>query len=217
MTVIRVINPNSNKAVTDGLAASLKHFAVPGRLDIVCDTLEAGPIGIESQRDMDAVTLPLLARMKARKADAYVIACFSDPGLALCRSEIDAPVFGIMESSMAMALTRGDLFGIIALSKNAVRRHRRIIRGLGLLPRMAGERPVDTSVADSAKPEAFDSLARAGLTLTEEDAADVLIMGCAGMARHRAMLEATCKVPVIDPTQAAVSLAKGALLASINV
>lgn len=217
MNVIRVINPNSNKAVTDGLAASLKHFAVPGRLDIVCDTLDVGPIGIESQRDMDAVTLPLLARMKARKADAYVIACFSDPGLALCRSEIDAPVFGIMESSMAMALTRGDLFGIIALSKNAVRRHRRIIRGLGLLPRMAGERPVDTSVADSAKPEAFDSLARAGLTLTEEDSADVLIMGCAGMARHRAMLEATCKVPVIDPTQAAVSLAKGTLLASINV
>lgn len=215
MTVIRVINPNSNKAVTDGLAASLKHYAIPGRIDIVCDTLESGPFGIESQRDMDTITLPLLARMKSRAADAYVIACFSDPGLALCRAEMDKPVFGIMESAIATALTMGDTFGIIALSDNAVRRHRRHIRGLGQLGRMAGERPVGASVADSAKPEAFDALASAGLALVEDDRADVLIMGCAGMARHRARLAATCKVPVLDPTQAAVSLAMGALMANI--
>ena len=46
-----------------------------------------------------------------------------------------------------------------------------------------------------------------GWTLRDEDGADVLIMGCAGMARHRAPLEQELGVPVIDPTQAAASIA----------
>jgi allantoin racemase len=43
--------------------------------------------------------------------------------------------------------------------------------------------------------------------LTETHGADVLVMGCAGMARYRAALEETLGVPVIDPTQAAVGMA----------
>ena len=41
--------------------------------------------------------------------------------------------------------------------------------------------------------------------------ADVIVMGCAGMARHRRPLEAALGVPVIDPTQAAVAMAMGAV------
>jgi len=40
-------------------------------------------------------------------------------------------------------------------------------------------------------------------------------MGCAGMARHRRPLEATLGVPVIDPTQAAVAMAIGAVQAQM--
>ena len=38
-------------------------------------------------------------------------------------------------------------------------------------------------------------------------------MGCAGMARYRERLEDALKVPVIDPTQAAVGIALGNMLA----
>jgi Asp/Glu/hydantoin racemase len=48
-----------------------------------------------------------------------------------------------------------------------------------------------------------------GHALIEEDGADVVIMGCAGMARHRRALEHALGVPVIDPTQAAVAMAIG--------
>ena len=34
-------------------------------------------------------------------------------------------------------------------------------------------------------------------------------MGCAGMARHRLALEDALGIPVIDPTQAAVTMAIG--------
>jgi Asp/Glu/hydantoin racemase len=48
-----------------------------------------------------------------------------------------------------------------------------------------------------------------------QDGADVLIMGCAGMARHRRPLEDALGVPVIDPTQAAVAMAIGTVQAGL--
>jgi allantoin racemase len=50
-----------------------------------------------------------------------------------------------------------------------------------------------------------------GAQLKEEDGAEAVVMGCAGMARHRAPLEEALGVPVIDPTQAAVTMALGAV------
>jgi allantoin racemase len=40
----------------------------------------------------------------------------------------------------------------------------------------------------------------------------VLVLGCAGMACHRAGLERALGVPVIEPTRAAASMALGAVL-----
>ena len=48
-----------------------------------------------------------------------------------------------------------------------------------------------------------------GRTLRERHGADVLVMGCAGMARYRADLEAAVRIPVVEPTQAAVTMAIG--------
>jgi Asp/Glu/hydantoin racemase len=40
---------------------------------------------------------------------------------------------------------------------------------------------------------------------SEYDPGQAVVMGCAGMARHRHPLEDALAIPVIDPTQAAVS------------
>lgn len=212
MALIRVINPNSNQTVTDGLAEALAPFAIPGRIEIACDTLAEGPFGIESQYDCDSVVLPVLAHMRANPADAHVIACYSDPGLALCRTEIDAPVFGIQESAFAMALTRGDRIGVLAIAEPSIRRHLRAIRAMGLDSRLAGERALDLTVAETTGAAVFDRLHEVARALAG-DGADVLILGCAGMARHRQKLEDAMGLPVIDPAQAAVTHAIGTLLA----
>ena len=212
MALIRVINPNSNADVTAGLAEALAPFEIPDRIEIVCETLENGPFGIESQRDVESVTLPLVARMQERPADAFVIACYSDPGLALCRSEISAPVFGIQESAMTTALTRGDRFGVIAIANASIPRHLRAIRAAALDGRLAGERALNLTVAESATEGVFDRLQAVGEALINQDGADVLILGCAGMARHRRRLEQDLGRPVIEPTQAAVANAMGVLL-----
>ena len=48
-----------------------------------------------------------------------------------------------------------------------------------------------------------------GRTLRDTHGADVLVMGCAGMARFRETLERELGIPVVEPTQAAVTMAVG--------
>ena len=211
---ILVINPNSNQAITDGMARALKPLAISGGPDIECVTLIEGPFGIETQADIEAVTLPLRKRVCDRDdADAYVIACYSDPGLQVCREATGKPVFGIQECGVLTALTQGDRYGIIALGKASVKRHLRYLRQMGVIDRLANERPAGLSVEESATGAAtFDRLCEVGRELRDYDSADTIILGCAGMAVHRAGLMDHLGIPVIDPVQAAVSMAIGVVL-----
>ena len=210
---IVVINPNSNQTVTDGLAAALAPFNRAGGPAIECLTLAEGPFGIESQSDSDLVVAPLLDLVTSRAdASAFVIACYSDPGLEACRTFTSVPCFGIQESGVLAALARGDLFGVIAISETSIARHRRYVRRMGVLERLAGERALNMSVAETATGEdTFSALERTGKALVA-DGADVIVFGCAGMAAHRSKLEAKLGVPVVEPTQAAVAMALGAVL-----
>ena len=208
-----VINPNSNQTVTDGLEKSLRYFNQFEGCFIECVTLEEGPFGIESQLDSDSVVIPLANIVKSRKdAAAFVIACYSDPGIDACRSIASQPVFGIQESGVLTALSRADLFGVIAISDASVERHRRYLARMQVLNRLAGELALNISVDESANGTGtYQRLVEVGYQLIKMGAG-VIILGCAGMSRHRLNLEAELGIPVIDPTQAAVSMAVGTIL-----
>lgn len=210
---ILVINPNSNEVVTRGISEAIDPVRFAGGPEIVCHTLAEGPPGIETQEHVETVTLPLRRLVEANgDADAFVIACYSDPGLHVCREATTRPVFGINEAGVLTALARADRFGVIAIRQRSVRRHIRYLRQMGLLDRLAGERALEMSVAETASGEGtLDRMIAVGRELRDEDGAEVVVMGCAGMARHRRPLEAALGIPVIDPTQAAVAMAIGAV------
>jgi Asp/Glu/hydantoin racemase len=215
MATILVINPNSNPEVTAGLDRALDPFRLPGGPAIRCVQLDAGPFGIESEADVAAVGPLLVERVRSEPAAAFVIACYSDPGLAACREATPAPVFGIQESAVATALTRADRFGVVAILARSIERHRRALRQMGVLERLAGERALELRVHELAEEATtWQRLVEVGRALVAEDGAGAVILGCAGMARYRRRLEAELGVPVIDPTQAAVGLALAALFAA---
>lgn len=211
---IIVINPNSSQACTDGINAALDPLRFDGAPEIECLTLAEGPPGIETQRHVDGVIAPMCRLIEANdnRASAFVISCFSDPGLQSVRETTRKPVLGIAESAMLTACTLGDRFGIIAILAASVPRHRRFIRGLGLEARFAGEVPVGLGVAElTDEGKTLDRMIDCGRRLRDEAGASVLIMGCSGMARYRGRLEDDTGLPVVDPTQAAVTMAIGAV------
>ena len=206
---ILVINPNSNEAVTEGMAKELQSFHFSDGPEIVCVSLTQGPFGIESQADIESVKLPLRNMVYDRKdIDAFVIACYSDPGLQVCREATERTVFGIQECGVLAAMAQGDRFGVIALQERSIRRHLLYLRQMGVMGRFAKARAANLSVEECASGEkTFDKLCTVARQLRDEDQADTIILGCAGMASHRSSLESRIGIPVIDPVQAAVSMA----------
>ncbi len=210
---ILVINPNSNVVVTKGLEAALQPLDFADGPEIVCTTLDGGPYGVESQADVDSVAMPLRRLVESDNGSAaFVIACYSDPGLHVCREGTDRPVFGIAECGVLTAMTRAETFGVIAVAQRSIRRHIRYLRQMGLMDRLAGERPLNMSVAETASGDGtLAKMIEVGRALKDEDGAGAIVMGCAGMARMRRPLEDALGIPVIDPTQAAVAMALGAV------
>ena len=194
---ILVINPNSNEAVTEGMAKVLQSFNFSDGPEIVCVSLTQGPFGIESQADIEFVKLPLRNMVSERKdIEAFVIACYSDPGLQVCREATDRPVFGIQECAVLAAMAQGDRFGVIALQELSIRRHLIYLRQMGVMGRFAKERAVNLSVEECASgAKTFDKLCTVSQQLRDEDKADTVILGCAGMASHRSCLLYTSPSP----------------------
>jgi allantoin racemase len=211
---ILVINPNSTDAVTRAIDDAMAQLRFPGGPDIKCVTLREGPPAVESQHDADAVILPLCRLIREAEAEfgAFVIACFSDPGLFSAREATPKPVLGIAECGILTALTMGHRFGVISILARSVPRHLRYIGAMGVGERLAGDLPLGLGVleladAHAARKRMFD----VGRRLRDEHGADVLVMGCSGMAPYRAALEEAVGVPVVEPTQAAVAMAIGRL------
>jgi Asp/Glu/hydantoin racemase len=210
MKTLFVINPNSSQAVTDGIDIAidpLRSFGVPIR----CLTLAEGPPGIESQRQADLTIAPMLNLAAAQKdAAGFVIACFGDPGLHALRDQTGLPVVGIQEAAVMTALTLGQRFGVIAILPPSIPRHLRAFGAMGVLDRLAGDRALGLGVADLADPnKSLDAMIATGKRLRDEDGANVLIMGCAGMAHYRDPLQHATGLPVVEPSQAATSMALG--------
>jgi Asp/Glu/hydantoin racemase len=207
---ILVINPNSTVCVTGAIDDAMAPLRLPGGPEIECLTLDEGPPGIESQTDADSVILPLCRVIREHEAAAFVIACFSDPGLFSAREATRKPVLGIAECGILTALTLGHRFGVISILARSVPRHLRYIAAMGVHQRLAGDLPISLGVAELA--DEHTTLARmidVARRLRDDQGADVLVMGCAGMARYRGDLEEAAGIPVVEPTQAAVTMAIG--------
>ena len=205
-----VINPNSSQNVTDGLKQALSPLEAWGH-PIRCVTLHEGPPGIETQAHIDSVIAPTLRLARSlRDATGFVIACFSDPAVKELRAEMTLPVLGIREAAISTALTLGNRFGIVALRPGSIPRHIAAVDDMGLSDRLAGGRALDLGVIELAdETRTLQRLLSTARDLRDEDGADVLILGCAGMAHYRGRVEAATGLPTIDPTQAAAAMALG--------
>ena len=212
MSGILVINPNSTERMTREIDAACAPLRIPGGPAIETATLREGPPGIESQQDVDGLVQPLVNFVSKNEKihEAFVIACYSDPGLHSVREATRKPVLGIAECGILTALTLGHKFGVIAILQKSIPRHLRYMGALGVMDRLAGELPVGLGIAEMAdKKKTFARMVEVGKTLRDQHGANVIVMGCAGMAEHRKPLQDAVGLPVVEPTQAAVTMAIG--------
>jgi Asp/Glu/hydantoin racemase len=145
-------------------------------------------------------------------ADVYIIACASDPGVEAVRAATTRPVLGIFRSAVAAAVARAERFGVIGMVKSSEMRHRAALRAMGLEDRLAGEVALNVSMDTLLDPTAARPALGAAAKQLGAMGAETIILGCTGMAHHRAAIRNAAGLPVIEPSQAATCLAVGMLL-----
>jgi allantoin racemase len=207
--LLRVINPNTTAAMTASIEVSARAVAGPGtRLDAVSPAM--GPASIESHYD-EALSVPgILAeitRGEDEGVDAYVIACFGDPGLDAARELAHGPVVGIAEAAMHAAALLGRGFSVVTTLDRTVGRAWDLADRYGTPCK--GVYACDIPVLElDQDPAVLDRVVALGQQALTADKSDVLVLGCAGMADLAQRVSERLGVPVVDGVASATLFAQ---------
>jgi len=211
---IKVINPNTFVLMTEGIAESARRAARP-ETEIITVNPQKGPISIECFYDGHLAFVGVIEEvkksLKEEEIDAYILACYGDPGLEALRELTDKPVIGIAEASMFTACFLAPKFSIITVIPRVIVPLEQLVKKYGIYERLASIRSTRLSVVEFASDleAGKEALAVEGKLAVEQDGAEALLLGCSGMAGFDEELEEKLGVPVIDGVTAALKIAEG--------
>lgn len=215
---IKLINPNTSSAMTEAMARAAREVASPGtRIDAV--TTLSGPASIEGHYDEAISVIGLIDQMRADpNADAYVIACFGDPGLLAARELTGAPVLGIAEAAMHSATFLATSFSVVTTLERTRIISEALVRNYGMQAACRRVRATDLPVLELEEPgDRVNEIVFAEcLRALDEDRCGAIVLGCAGMAGLVEYLRARLPVPVIDGVTAAVKFAEALVGAGLR-
>ncbi len=208
---IQVINGNTYAPMTLGIDQSAQAArAQQTRVDTTQP--KAGPQSIESYYDEYLAIPGILEQVVLGKDhyDAFVIACWGDPGVEAAREITTKPVIGIAEASMYVANMLAARWGVVTTQHRALDMIEKTIAKTGFAQRCVSIRTTGIPVieTENARSATLEALEAAGRLAIEQDRAEALCLGCAGMSRLDVELEQRLGVPVIDAVAAAVKLAE---------
>lgn len=206
---IRVINPNTTEAMTKSIAAAAQSAAW-AQTSVTAVNPSMGPASIESHYD-EALSVPgILAeirRAESEGTDGYVLACFGDPGLDAARELATGPVLGIAEAAMHTASHLGRGFSVVTALERTTGRAWDLAERYGMSRFCRGVHGCDIAVLDlEQNPRTRDILVEHCRRAAHDDGSDVIVLGCAGMARLCRDISGEIGLPVIDGVTAAVNL-----------
>jgi len=212
---ILILNPNSSGEMTQAIRQSAEDFA-DDRFTVDCLLTSDAPVFIESYEDI-ALAAPGMIRIvreNENKYDAFIIACHCDPNIDIIKEITDKPVIGIGEASMKTASMLGHSFSVISASKHSVPMKEDLVRKYHLQDMLASVRAPGNDDDNSNEEAKYYLLAKAAI---EEDNAEVIVLGCAGMAGIDKALQKRLNVPVLDGVACALILASGFVQYGISI
>lgn len=209
---IFVINPNTSESMTDHIRAELEKIK-RSDTELTVVNPEHGPVSIESAYDEALAgppTLELVQRANEEGYDAVVLACFSDPALDAAKEISHIPVVGIEEATMHVAAMLGHKFSITTGSRSRVptREIHTLLRGVDSSYASTLVMGMPVLEMDANPEEAKARILELSRKAVEEDGAEVIILGCAGLAGYAEDVERELGVVVLDPTSVAFKIAE---------
>lgn len=211
MRKILVINPITTDSFNDMTKNYLEGIKSPDiEMDVV--NIKSGPSSIETFYDKAFALPEILKTIDEYKSrcDAIVINCFADPAVNAARELTNIPIVGPAEASMMIALMLGGKFGVISTFRNSGPWIELQARNMGIEQKLAGAIGVDMPVLELKKDlkKTARYLIDAARNLIDSKGAEVIVLGCTGMAPVARIVKKELEVPVIEPMAAAFKVAE---------
>lgn len=202
---ILIVNPNSDPVMTAAIQGTAEGFA-SGQFEVACLPTPGAPPFIQAYQDQIQAAPGMLGLVREHEGDwdAFVVACHSDPHLDALREVTRRPVVGIGEASLRLASMLGHRFSVLVTDPRSVPAKEDLLRKYHLETSCVSVRP--------AGPPGHDQEERylaAGRAAIEQDGAEVIVLGCAGLTGLDRRLQARLGAPVLDGVVCALIVASG--------
>ena len=207
---ILVVNVNTTESMTRSIAEAARAVAAPGT-EIIGVTPTIGADSVEGNFESHLAAVAVMSALTSypEPFDAVVQAGFGEHGKEGLMELLDVPVVDMTEAAAHLAMLLGRSFSAVTTLDRTVPLIEERLAAFGLAAHCASVRSTGLGVleledADAAR-RAIIAQARADL---DEDRAEVIVLGCGGMAGLDAELNRELGIPVVEGVAAAVKLAE---------
>ncbi|GAA2303983.1 aspartate/glutamate racemase family protein [Streptomyces kunmingensis] len=208
---ILVCNVNTTESMTDAIAAQARSVAAPGT-EIVALTPAFGAESVEGNYESYLAAIAVMETVRAypEPFDAVIQAGYGEHGREGLQELLDVPVVDITEAAASTAQYLGHRYSVVTTLDRAVPLIEDRLKLAGLTDRCASVRASGMAVLDLERdPDAaVEAIVEEAARAVEDDRAEVICLGCGGMAELTERVKKRTGVPVVDGVAAAVTVAE---------
>jgi allantoin racemase len=209
---ILVANVNTTASMTDAIAESARSVASPGT-EIVGLTPRFGAESCEGNFESYLAAIAVMDAVTSypEPFDAVIQAGYGEHGREGLQELLDVPVVDITEAAASTAMYLGHKYSVVTTLDRTVPLIEDRLKLAGLDARCASVRASGLGVLEleSDPVRAVEAIVRQAREAVENDHAEVICLGCGGMAELEEKVTAATGVPIVDGVRAAVTIAEG--------
>ncbi|MFY9677950.1 aspartate/glutamate racemase family protein [Glutamicibacter protophormiae] len=208
---ILVLNVNTTASMTRAIGDSARQVASPGT-EIVELTPDFGADSCEGNFESYLAALAVMDKVAnyTEPFDAVIQAGYGEHGREGLQEMLDVPVVDITEAAASTAQFLGHKYSVVTTLDRAVPLIEDRLKLAGLTDRLASVRASGLGVLEleSDPQRAVEAIVEQSRAAVEQDKAEVICLGCGGMAELEEQVAAATGVPIVDGVRAAVTIAE---------
>jgi allantoin racemase len=208
---ILIVNVNTTESMTQAIAEQARSVASPGT-EIIGLTPRFGAESVEGNFESYLAAIAVMDRVMSYEGpyDAVIQAGYGEHGREGLQELLEVPVVDITEAAASLAMLLGHKYSVVTTLDRTVPLIEDRLKLAGVYERCASVRASGMSVLElEASPQrAIEAIVAQAIEAVNEDKAEVICLGCGGMAGLDQQIRERADVPVVDGVTAAVALAE---------
>ncbi|WP_028694470.1 aspartate/glutamate racemase family protein [Pseudomonas cremoricolorata] len=208
---ILIVNVNTTEAITEAIAEQARSVAAPGT-EIVGLTPYFGAESVEGNFESYLAAIAVMDRVLSydQPYDAVIQAGYGEHGREGLQELLDVPVVDITDAAASTAMYLGHAYSVVTSLDRTVPLIEDRLKLSGLYERCASVRASGLAVLElEADPQrAVAAIVEQAERAVRDDKAEVICLGCGGMAGLDEQIRQRTGVPVVDGVSAAVTIAE---------